>query len=85
MLQFFFRCLGTLGRFFQGHRSLLLENLALRLQLAVLKRLSLPRIRSVTKAPAGCQGATPSLFGRPATCVGVASDIGVAGMECYAG
>ena len=38
MLQFFFLCLGTLVRFFQGHRSLLLENLALRQQLAVLKR-----------------------------------------------
>jgi len=38
MLQFFFLCLGTLVRFFQEHRSLLLENLALRQQLAVLKR-----------------------------------------------
>lgn len=38
MLRFVRLCLGTLVRLFRAHRSLLLENLALRQQLVVLKR-----------------------------------------------
>ena len=38
MLQLLGLCFGTLGRLFRPHRSLLLENLALRQQLVVLKR-----------------------------------------------
>src|SRR5215469_10650899 len=38
MLRFLRLCLGTLVRVFRAHRSLLLENLALRQQLVVLKR-----------------------------------------------
>jgi hypothetical protein len=38
MFRFIGLCLGTLVRFFRVRRSLLLENLALRQQLAVLKR-----------------------------------------------
>jgi hypothetical protein len=38
MFRFVGLCFGMLGRLFRGRRSLLLENLALRQQLALLKR-----------------------------------------------
>ncbi len=56
MFGLFGLCFGAIRRTFRTHRSLMLENLALRQQLAVLKRKHpRPRLVSAAKSELPCQ------------------------------
>jgi hypothetical protein len=66
MFRFIGLCLGTLVRFLRARRSLLLENLALRQQLAVLKRRH-PRLRLDLLDKQALLGRRPSILVRMAT------------------
>ena len=72
MFRFIHLCLGTLVRLLRARRSLLLENLALRQQLAVLKRRHprprldlLDKLFWVAVPDSGPDGSNPSLRSRP--------------------